>query len=256
MKKLLLGSALPLFLLATPSFAADMSYPVKAQVVAVVPAFSWTGLYLGASAGYGWGEVGKSGDWANYLNYYYDGYDAVNSTGALKPEGWFVGGQIGYNYQLDNNVVLGVEADIFFADKKDSSSYSAFDAGFGSGLQDYGSVDAKLEAFGTIRARVGYAFDRLLPYVTGGFAWGRVKASEQWASYNNGVLTETGSYSSSDTQWGWTIGGGMEYAFADNWTVKAEYLYSDLGSLDYDSTANADFDVISQTVKVGVNYKF
>jgi len=256
MKKLLLGSALPLILLGAPAMAADMSYPVKAQVVAVVPAFTWTGLYLGASVGYGWGEVGKSGDWANYLNYYYTGYDAVASTGALKPEGWFGGAQVGYNFQFDNNVVLGVEADVFFADKKDDSAYYAFDAGVGTGLQSYGAVDAKLEAFGTVRARVGYAMDRLLPYLTGGLAWGQVKVSEQWQDYNNGALVGTGSYSTSDTQWGWTVGAGAEYAFADNWTVKAEYLYSDLGSVDYDSDAGTDLDVISQTVKVGVNYKF
>jgi len=238
--------------------AADMAYPVKAAPaeVFVVPTFSWTGFYLGASVGYGWGEVGSSGDWANYLGDIYPGAATLNSTGSIEPEGWFGGGQIGYNYQMVNNVVIGVEADLFFADKNDSRSYSAFAPGIGLGAESYGAISAEIETFGTVRARLGYAFDRFMPYVTGGLAWANVKVRDQWADYNGGVLVSSGSSSRSETEWGWAIGGGMEYAFTDNWTAKVEYMYTDIGSVTWDRRSSSDFDVTSSTLKVGVNYKF
>ncbi|MBS7545807.1 outer membrane protein [Ancylobacter oerskovii] len=214
MKKILAsGVALAALMVAAPAFAADIAqpYPTKAPVVAPVPVFSWTGFYLGANAGYGWGSG--------------NGYA---ETLGLDPDGWLGGGQVGFNYQLGNNVVIGVEADLQ-----------------GTGIKDtaYG-YESKLDYFGTVRARVGYAFDTVLPYVTGGFAYGKSKINDQVLDWNE-----------SSTQTGWTIGAGVEYAFLPNWTVKAEYLYVDLGD-DYYNNLGAKAGLDLNVARVGVNYKF
>ncbi|MBS9478606.1 outer membrane protein [Ancylobacter radicis] len=214
MKKIISsGVAAAALFVAVPAFAADLQqpYPTKAPVVAAVPVFSWTGFYLGANAGYAWGS----------------GEGAADALG-MDPDGFAGGGQIGYNIQLDNNIVLGVEADIQGSSLKDSA--------FG--------VEQKMDYFGTVRARLGYAFDNVMPYVTGGWAWG-----------HNEVTNDFTGVSSSNTLSGWTIGGGVEYAFANNWTVKAEYLYMDLGE-DYYDSIGADSGLTANIVRAGINYKF
>ncbi|MCS0493682.1 outer membrane protein [Ancylobacter mangrovi] len=256
LKSLLLGSVAGAAL-AVPAFAADMSYPVKAPPpIVAVPVFTWTGFYLGANVGYGWGD--GSAPWDRYFNYYYGGWDGYSYTGGVDPEGWFGGFQLGYNYQFINNVVLGVEADFDFGSLDDKLNYYAYATAPGVLAESYGSVRTKIEAFGTIRARLGYAMDRFLPYVTGGLAWGNVKASGDVSNYINGVYQPglSGSASSSDTLWGWTVGAGLEYAFTDNWTAKIEYLYADLGDITWDGSSSTDIDAKLQTIKVGVNYKF
>lgn len=251
---LLGGGACAVF--AVPALAADLSYPVKAPAGAYAPAFSWTGLYVGGNAGYGWGE--GSAPWLNYLDYYYGTLDQYGYSGGSDPEGWFGGVQLGYSAQLDSNVVIGIEADVQFGGLEDKLNYYGSDLFSGIPDLDVGTIDTKLEAFGTVRGRLGYAIDRLLPYVTGGLAWGNIKVSEQWDTYVGGVLQPSlsGTASGSETLWGWTVGGGVEYAFADNWTAKAEYLYADLGDINWDSAARTNIDVKLQTVKLGINYKF
>lgn len=219
MKKIIgAGIAAATLMAALPALAADLpqAYPTKAPPpVVAVPAFSWTGFYLGANGGYGWGSGG----------------DGISE---LDPSGWLGGGQIGFNYQFGNNVVLGIEADMQASDFSDSYN----------GLAPSGLVSSKLDYFGTARARVGYAFDNVLPYVTGGFAWG-----------HNEVTNLADGLSSDNTHMGWTVGGGVEYALTNNWTVKAEYLYMDLGKEYYDSIGT-DADVTSNVARFGVNYKF
>ncbi|SCW35550.1 outer membrane protein [Ancylobacter rudongensis] len=251
-KSLLLGTVAAAAL-AVPAFAADMAYPVKAAPIAYVPVFSWTGVYIGGNVGYAWGD--GSAPWNNYLAYYYSGYDSAAASGGSDPTGWFGGAQIGYNYQLENNVVLGAEADFNFGAMEDRLNYTAVDLGDPT-FQDLGTIDTKIESFGTVRARIGYSMDRFLPYVTGGLAWGNVKVSESWTSYTDGTLDGFGGASRSETLWGWTLGGGLEYAVTDNWSVKAEYLYVDLGDINWDGAANTKIDMSMQTLKAGVNYKF
>ncbi|WP_029352451.1 outer membrane protein [Bosea sp. 117] len=254
-RKLLSGTALAVALSAAPAMAADLSYPVKAPIVAVVPVFTWTGFYIGGSVGYGWTSVDGVGP------YYVPGYDSYINTytsGSMEPDGWFGGLQAGYNYQFYNNVVLGIEADVMFADMKDTFSF-----GYGAvlpGITDTynATATAKIDTFGTVRARLGYAADRFLPYITGGLAWANVEVS------GNGTVDLSGGPqlgwyqgSESETYWGWAIGAGVEYAVTDHWTLKAEYIYSDLGATNFDQLFNSsDLDFSIQTLKVGVNYKF
>ncbi|MEW6255014.1 MAG: outer membrane protein [Pseudomonadota bacterium] len=191
------------------AMAADLARPSPATVPVAQPApvFSWTGFYIGGNAGYSWGS--DSG-----------------ALGGLNADGWLAGGQIGYNYQFQNNVLVGLEADIQGGDVS------------GGAL----GLDSKLDYLGTVRARVGYAFDRVLPYVTGGLAYGR------------NSITDYG-FESANTHVGWTAGGGIEYALTNNWTARAEYLYTDLGSKTYDNIG-ADVGVTSSSARLGINYKF
>lgn len=207
MKKFLLsGVALAILAMATPASAADMARGPVYKAPAAAPLFNWTGFYIGAHAGYGWGDAS-----------------------GLNTDGWFGGGQIGVNYQFAPNWVWGVEADISGADISGGNpAIAAF----------------KTDVFGTARLRLGYTVDRVMFYGTGGLAWADSKAT-------------VASVSDSQTNFGWALGAGIEYAFAPNWSAKIEYIHADLGHDNYNVTIPATrLDNSIDTVKVGVNYLF
>jgi len=135
--------------------------------------------------------------------------------------GMLAGFQAGYNWQLANRLVLGVEADVTFVDYFGNRLAGELVEGRTSTIQ------ANLHNFGTLRGRVGYAFGRILPYVTAGVAWGHNKID---VNYEN-ELAPTKTL----MQLGWTIGAGIDYAFDDRWSLRAEYGYVDLGARTYDS---------------------
>ena len=216
MKKYLLASVAALGLVAAgAASAADLPSrkgPIAAPVY-MPPAFSWTGFYVGGNAGYGWGNVNANG-FAN--------------VGDL--DGFVGGGQIGYNYQM-GQFVIGAEADIQGAD-------------LGTGRNVFGD-SVKTEYFGTVRARVGVAFDRFMPYITGGWAYGNVKTSIPTLAFSSD-RSHTG---------GWTVGGGVEYAFTNNLIGGVEYLYVDLGEkniLGAATKVGTDFSV----VRARLSYQF
>ncbi|ETR78177.1 porin [Afipia sp. P52-10] len=273
MKTFLYGIMCGLGMTATSAFAADMPYPVKAPPVVAAPIFTWTGFYIGANVGFG----GDKFDYpfsafqrqlqaeAPALESRLDGTMSVNSSG------FFGGGQIGYNHQFHNNVVLGLEADFQGSGIEGkfagNATLIANNAPAGNAQFDIGT---KIEWFGTIRARLGYAWDRALLYATGGAAFGSVKsfASVSGAIGNGPLAPLAAPVSVSDTQWGWTAGAGLEYALAPQWSFKTEYLYIDLGKQALLSTlvndaangfsagANLDVKTTLHTVKAGVNYRF
>ncbi|MET4632330.1 outer membrane protein [Kaistia defluvii] len=240
MKKTARAAALGLgmtFGLAGAASAADLTVPYE-PIPAPEPAFTWTGLYIGAHGGYAWLDF-KS--------------EPTDAYGGMKPDGWFGGGQAGYNYQFSNNIVLGIEADASFGDQKDSIS-----ALIGDPLENAVTLDyaAKIDAFGTVRARAGYAVDRFLPYVTGGLAWANAELDFHNQIIADGNVAVDLSASDKQTFTGWTIGAGLEYAVTNNITAKVEYLYADLGSKDFDLGTPVSADITMQTVKFGLNYKF
>ncbi|MFG1345588.1 outer membrane protein [Xanthobacter autotrophicus DSM 431] len=233
MKRFLLATV-ALAALSAPAAAADLAtkYPVKAVPV---PVFSWTGFYIGANVGYG-------GDSFNYdVNY----FGAPVANLGLTSSGFFVGGQIGYNYQFANNVVLGLETDLQWSDISGTVDANVL-------ALPVLSAGSSIDYFGTIRARLGYAIDRFLPYITGGVAYGK--------SSTDVTLLGVPLFSESSTNWGWTIGAGGEFAVTNNWTFKAEYLYVDLGSSDLTVAPLAGLTINQDnkfhTFKAGVNYKF
>ncbi|MDQ0510560.1 outer membrane protein [Ancylobacter amanitiformis] len=238
--------------------AADMSMPVKAEPVIVIPSFSWTGFYVGGNLGYAWGDMDYSYSVSAMSLYYGD-------SASLSPDGITGGVQVGYNYQFDNNWVIGAEADFQWADLSDSAGGSNLFYGPLSSLVAIGgtqySIGSKVEWFGTVRARLGYAWDRLLVYGTGGVAYGSVDTDVAVSGSLTGYTMAT-TQGTSQTQWGWTVGGGAEYALTDNWTIRAEYLYVDLGSqVVYSVTdpviaGGVTLDTAFSVVRAGVNYKF
>ncbi|MDI4663206.1 porin family protein [Xanthobacter autotrophicus] len=254
MKRFLLATV-ALAALSAPAAAADLAtkYPVKAVAV---PVFSWTGFYIGGNFGYG----GDSVDFTE-AEYYYGYLSPYSYSHSVNSSGFFVGGQIGYNYQFANNVVVGLETDLQWSGIEGKSDFTESYYGVPYYSQNR---SASVDYFGTIRARLGYAFDRFLPYITGGVAYGKTAISHS-GGYTDGYYLYNGSDSS--TNWGWTVGAGVEYAITNNWTFKTEYLYVDLGSTDYTFgqtyydgyTAYSyvgSVDTKFHTLKAGVNYKF
>lgn len=266
MKKYLLATVFAGALLpVSGAFAADLSYPVKAPPPVIIPMFSWTGFYLGGNIGYGGDKFKYPFD--AYVYDYYDGpdyYDIYTANGSFKlnSSGFFGGGQIGYNYQFENSWVVGVETDFQWSgiEGELAANGSLYENDFLLGSASL-SAGSEVEWFGTIRARLGYAWDKVFLYGTGGAAYGKVKSHGSFA-ITDGVDSESFSVSKSDTQWGWTVGLGLEYALTPNWTFKTEYLYVDLGSQnllnydDIDGGVNLDVDTKFHTIKAGVNYKF
>jgi outer membrane immunogenic protein len=241
--------------------AADMA--VKASpMVAPVAVYNWTGFYIGGNVGYGWGN----GD--TFFNPLPSGVTFVNllpQTLSPDPKGVLGGAQAGYNWQV-GRFVLGVEADIQGADISGTATQSPIIQNNATPFPGAGflSTHEKLEWFGTARLRAGYTpVDRLLLYVTGGVAYGDVNYSAQTDFRPVGTVQYPAAFTK--TKVGWTAGGGAEWAFAQNWSAKVEYLYMDLGN---ESTvanpvpANPPFQVgynwktQEQLVRVGVNYKF
>lgn len=232
--------------------AADLTYE-PAPVVEAPAAFNWTGFYIGVHGGAAVGDF-KYPVSASL----YDGEESyANIGGELKQDasGGFGGVQVGYNWQFNPNWVLGVEADIAASSYQGKVSGN-INAPGGSLNFEAGS---EVEWFGTVRGRIGYAMDNVLLYGTGGLAYGDVKSSVSGNISGLGGINE----STSDTEYGWTIGGGLEYGITKNITFKTEYLYVDLGSktlLDLNDGegqfVKVDADTKFHTLKAGLNYKF
>jgi outer membrane immunogenic protein len=242
--------------LASPALAADLAVKQAPEYASPPQIYSWTGFYLGANAGVSAGTFNTSDQF---------GLFGSGDQSRASSKGFSGGGQLGYNYQLPgSNVVLGIEAD--FQGSTLQGSYDNTQVGGGAGWQD----GSKVDWWGTARGRIGYAFGSFLPYATGGLAYGNVGTNGS-CSVGPGLFSCDQSQGSvSGTHVGWTAGAGVEYAITRNLTFKAEYLYTDLGSVDFqnyflDSTfggplASPGDDMRTKTtfstLRVGVNYKF
>jgi len=252
------AGAVAAFGLAGSANAADL--PVRAPAYKATPAviaYRWTGFYVGGNAGYNWGD--SNVDWA-----YDPAFPTTPATLAIltasaaanpHPRGFTGGGQIGYNWQT-GNVVLGAEADFEYL----GGSVSRFvDLTFITPGNSQ-TETVKSQWLTTFRARVGWAWDRVLVYGTGGLAVGRISYSDL-ETYPGGLQQ---SASSDSTKAGWTVGGGIEYAVNTNWTVRGEYLYVDLGSTSYNSVvAGIPNSIITHNhsyktniARLGINYRF
>lgn len=236
MKKLLLASVALAALSAAPAFAADAI--VEEPVLPV--GFNWTGAYIGVHGGYSWGNGGT---------------EYLLPAGALveridtDANGWLGGVQVGYNYQV-NNWVFGVEGDI---------AVSGADAGnniFSLAGADVADVDVDSDWQASLTVRAGYALDRTLFYAKGGVGFADLELTDKVNV--TGVVNAKGS----DTAVGWTVGGGVEHAFNDHWTIKGEYQFYRLNAdVALNTAAGVPFRIYDENfdihaVKIGLNYKF
>jgi outer membrane immunogenic protein len=199
--------------------AADIprkALPYSAPIYAPV----WSGFYAGVNAGYGWAT-----------------YDTAVGTDKMK--GFIGGAQVGYNWQL-SSFVVGVEGDFQYSGQKRTETAVIGGVTF--------TGEEKVQYFGTARGRLGYAFDSILIYGTGGAAWSNLKAS----------VSALGLTASTDTtKMGWTAGGGVEWMFLPRWSVKAEYLYIDSGSTDLTvAGVTVSGKLKDQVARLGINYHF
>ena len=257
--------------------AADLPTRKEAPApVFVPPPFTWTGFYIGLNAGGLWPSGSRSASIFDPHAATDGGFIGAEFPGGLGSQsaGFIGGGQAGYNWQT-GAFVLGVETD--FDGTTNSKSFNNVGTPFlGAGVPailagDFLSVNGKaaLSWLGTTRARVGFVAtpdNRLMIYATGGVAYGG--GTSNFSVFDS----TTGSFftgSPSSTRVGWVIGGGVEYAITNNWTIKGEYLYADLGSSDFTTVGNAAAAVnfpgvfvaskISYNASIfraGVNYKF
>lgn len=258
------------------AFAADLSVRKAMPAVVAAPApFSWTGFYVGVNAGYAWSSNSTNynyilaGGPADVPGFLATGVSPASLGGSAG--GFIGGGQLGYNYQI-GSIVVGLEADIQYVDQKGESTYtfSYADAdGFGSSVT---GTEAQLKWLGTVRARLGYAVDRALIYATGGVAYGAVEVGSgilaAGVDFTDGPVAGLWAGGTSSTKVGWTIGGGLEYAFTNNLTLRGEYLYYDLGTANYSmvgGSSDPDNEFLGATgsykfkgniVRAGLNWKF
>ena len=214
-----LGFAIAALMFTTSAQAADM--PIKGQRPYVAAYYNWTGFYAGINAGYGFG----TSNWT---------FPAGTS---VKPKGALVGGTLGYNWQA-GSIVYGLEGDFDWSGVKGSVA-----------CDPATTCETSSRWLATFRGRIGYAFDRWLPYFTAGAAYGNVKATATDAVL--GVVAE-----GSKSKLGWTAGAGLEYAFLGNWTAKIEYLYVDLGNFDVGTPTITTVSFKENIVRAGLNYKF
>jgi outer membrane immunogenic protein len=224
------GASLGAVALATGAHAADLG----AQPAYKAPApWNWTGFYVGGTIGGVWSSSESSND-----TFGIGGATDMSATGVIG------GVEGGYNYQI-GHAVFGVEGDISW-----SSLNAAASAAPDPVSQTYSS---RLNALATVRGRIGWAFDRLMVFGTGGAAFANLRDQFVW---NSVMSTGPGA----DVA-GWTAGAGVEYALTNNWTVKAEYLHIGLpdrtvtaftGDIPYSFAFKNSFDI----GRVGINYKF
>lgn len=234
------------FVFSASAFIALASIVNAADAPAPL-AYDWSGFYAGVNAGYAWGETEGTdiNGWLDFPDY--------KSSLTADGDGLTAGGQLGYNMQSDS-LVFGVEADLSYLDVSGSETSSI--ASDNHVVSDDGYL-------GTLRARLGFAADRLLIYGTGGLAAG--DTGSKWV--DDGGASQF--VLSADSQWGWVAGGGIEYASTDSFSVKAEYLYYDLGTdkLHYSGGPPAwctpfgegcDFELknTGSIIRLGVNFHF
>ncbi|HXW72039.1 MAG TPA: outer membrane beta-barrel protein [Methylocella sp.] len=260
-RNLLLASVGAFALATSAALAADLPSRAPPPVyVPPAPIFTWTGIYVGGQIGYAWGSG----------NLNYTGFDPFLGAGLATsvggtPSGVIGGAHVGYNYQI-NQWVVGLEGTV------DGTSLSNTTVAFfpdGTNIQAQSTADIQ----GSIRGRAGVAWDRALIYATGGVAFGGFNTN--YSVFNSGALGILPAFyannSFSNTRVGWTVGGGIDYAVTNNWSIFAEYRYTNWGTLSAPSLGaiaiatnpllagvfyNANRTLNQNQVQVGFSYKF
>jgi outer membrane immunogenic protein len=230
------GLAVSALLIAAPfsaAIAADMA--VKAPPAPVpAAAYNWTGFYLGVEGGYAWGSSVQ----------FFTAPPPGGSTNRYNINGWEGGGTLGYNWQIQQ-WVLGIETDFSGSQINGSTGTTA--------TYSCGTTCATtVNDFGTLRGRLGYAWNNVLLYGTGGWAYG-------------GIASNLDGGTATNWRNGWVAGAGAEYGFAPHWSAKLEWIYLNFNSFQWTNATNANFtctglncstDAKFSVIRAGVNYRF
>jgi outer membrane immunogenic protein len=246
MRRLSIG-VLALVAAASAVRAADMPARVMPPPV---PVWTWSGCYMGFNAGYGWGrsavkdanEVSAANVTFAFADFNFDG------------KGVLGGGQLGCNWQV-GQAVLGFETDIQAAEVKGSALFPGAIFNFPRAGFDT-AVDAKMTYFGTVRGRLGYSFvPGAMFYVTGGFAYGEIASTLSFPAAAGGAFIDYARH----LQYGYAAGAGGEVMLTPRLSVKAEYLYVDLGPATHSFGIAGDSYGFSlgtkvHTARIGLNF--
>jgi outer membrane immunogenic protein len=260
-RKFLLASVGAMALTGSAAFAADLPSRAPPPVyLPPVPIFTWTGFYIGGQVGGAWGTGG------NHLT----AFDPV--TGTLvdrsfggRPSGVIGGGHVGFNYQIpgwnwfsSSGIVIGLEGTVDGASLS-KTTVVTFPVAFGGGtLTAHSTADIQ----GSIRGRLGVAWDRALIYATGGVAFVGVNSDLSLSGFNAVGMPFFASASRSNSRTGWTVGGGIAYAVTNNWSIRAEYRYTDFGTISRSAVFpgggffNGHRRFAENQVQAGISYKF
>ena len=245
-------------------WATEMT--VRTPVSKAAPqVYNWTGLYVGGNLGYGWARgsdpqfalVDTTG--SGLTAFFNDGGFPVTS---VNPQGFIGGTQIGYNWQ-SNAFVWGLAADLQASGMKQGSTFASVPPAPPSAAGTT-TLDRKIDWFGTIRGKLGFAIQNWLLYGTGGLAYGHIKEDLTFTPTPPTIPIGTGS--NSQTKAGWTVGGGFEYG-VDRWSFGVEYLFIDFGrtatAMTFAGYLGAETDMVSfssrntvNVVRALVNYHF
>jgi outer membrane immunogenic protein len=271
---------------AFTQIAAAADLPRKAPAAPPPPpAISWSGFYIGANIGGGWSnrDINYSANDPPAFERITDPFSGSLPT-SFNSAGVIGGIQLGYNWQFNRNWLVGLETDFDWSGMKGSLSHTNI-APFTNRITT--NLNEHIRWFGTVRGRFGYLpADNLLVYATGGFAYAQVERTGSYVNDDPGnfIAASFGGFSyacaqgpgvtcfagsSKDVATGWTVGGGLEYAILQRWTVRAEYLYVSLGTTSVTETAlvlfaggsspssfNANFRTNFNVARAGVNYRF
>jgi outer membrane immunogenic protein len=245
MKQLSVGATAFLAMFSCSAVAADLSAPAYKAPPAAAPLYDWTGFFIGAHASYGWSRSDT------------DMIDAATGTVLVSTSSHgsraHGGGQIGYDYMMPSRLVLGIVAD---ADSGSSGDGYARNLAGTNVVTFHSTTDVS----GTVRVRVGYAFDTLLLYGTGGWAWATGSGSRTQVVGTFNLATPGTVETVHRSANGWTLGAGLAWAFAGNWNVYGQYRFTDHGTTTVTyplaQWTNSTSHQTENRVELGVNYKF
>ena len=258
--KIAVGIAAVALLMGTPVWAADMA--VKAPPPAPPPGSTWAGFYVGGNGGGAWGNFDPQSSTVfngSFTAAFIASLNALGASQSIRPSGFTGGFETGYNWQFDS-VVLGVEGDIEAVNLKGNSTVNGV---FGGNPQTM-TANASTNWLATTRGRLGYAADNLMYYVTGGAAFTTLKAT---FGYVDAFPDLESPSSLSTTRVGYVVGGGIQAAFWQRWSVRAEYLYVDFGRVSTIANLSTfvptppqpitnSIDLKASIARLGLDYRF
>jgi outer membrane immunogenic protein len=226
-RQILLASAGAIALTGSAAFAADLPYRAPPPVyLPPPPIFTWTGIYIGGQIGYAWGN-------GNFNETVVDPITGtvINTSFGATPNGVIGGAHVGFNYQIpgwnwfsSSGVVIGLEGTVD-GTSLSNTAVAFFPVAFGGSTL---TANTNADVQGSIRGRLGFAWDRVLIYGTGGVAFGGFNSDVSLAAPRVPFFD---SANRSNTRVGWTAGGGIEYAITNNWSIRAEYRFSNFGTI-------------------------